>query len=1199
MRKTLALSVTLALVTSSRAADLTLQLDAGSDCVQPGETVSVTLSMANLAGSGLNNDEASGFQAFLAYNATNLSYVSASYTASPFGLVIISGANINPSPGEINLAAGIDQLNGQSPTSLDADLVTITFTANAVVDCTGTPITFRAHTPPTAITDVNGDSASPLNTNSSAGAVIDGTPPTPVCQNVTVQLDAFGSASITPAQIDFGSTDNCAVDTLSLDITTFDCSDVGANTVTLTVTDCAGNSATCQATVTVQDVIGPSAVCQDITVQLDAAGTVTIVGTDVDGGSTDDCGVQSLGVSPDTFTCADVGPNVVTLTVTDVGGNTAQCTATVTVEDSVDPTAVCQDITVQLDAAGVVTITGNDVDGGSTDACGILSLGVAPDTFTCADVGPNVVTLTVTDVNGNTSQCSPTVTVEDVTAPAAICQDITVQLDAAGAASIVAGDVDAGSTDACGVDSLVIDVDTFSCLDVGPPVVVTLTVTDVNGNQSQCAANVTVEDNVLPSITCPTNVTVNADAGECTADAANVSLGTPLTSDNCGVASVVNDAPAIFPQGDTIVTWTVTDDNGNLNTCPQTVTVTDQNEFVVSVALAPAVVTPLTRCISFEFHDCVGGSFETVEQDITFVNGLASNVLLTIPCGDYVCVTARDARHTLRRTDEDQFGVTPIVANQYVADFTDLSGGGGDDDSLIGGNLNDDVYIDILDFGIFSGQWMTSPIEDACGTPAPSPHADISGDGTVFTEDFTFIQINFLRSSETDCCVGPASNQVEAFEPVTQISVGQLWARGLGHLSASDLNGDGWLDQHDVAAFLHGVRPQVQAVYDGPEDGSWLDPANWTTGLVPTAGMDVLLSSPVMIDAAGAEARDVTIAADGALRLFDGVLLARTLTVQADATLTIDGDVSLLAVDSLVIEPGAVLNFNGGVIEIAGGRYEQAAPDLFVASGPGASTLRLLDGAEAAIARHTFLGFGPESLGVLEVMGSGFSTGATLFAGYSGEAWLEVGDGGLVSAEDALVGVLPEAVAEVRIDGPGSGIEVINRLEIGRAGHGTLHLVDGGVAAAGSEILIGRHGAVIGEGRLEGPVRNAGQLVPTGTVRITGPYRQDPGGELSIELRHDGHDTLVIEGPATLGGILRIEAAPGLVPAAGERYTVLVAPSRSGLFESVLVPELGGGAYFQLQTGADSVWLVVKETPSRPERTHAAKGGKMHLRSEP
>ena len=74
-----------------------------------------------------------------------------------------------------------------------------------------------------------------------------------------------------------------------------------------------------------------------------------------------------------------------------------------------------------LPGNGMATITGADVDGGSTDACGVASLSVSPDTFDCSNVGDNVVTLTVTDVNGNTSTCTAIVTVEDNIAPDLVC----------------------------------------------------------------------------------------------------------------------------------------------------------------------------------------------------------------------------------------------------------------------------------------------------------------------------------------------------------------------------------------------------------------------------------------------------------------------------------------------------------------------------------------------------------------------------------------------------------------------------------------------------------------------------------------------------------------------------------------------------------------------------------------------------------
>jgi len=81
------------------------------------------------------------------------------------------------------------------------------------------------------------------------------------------------------------------------------------------------------------DAIPPTAVCQDVTVALAANGQTSITALDVDGGSSDDVGIQSLSVSPNIFSCSSLGANTVTLTVTDTSGNTSACQAVVTVED--------------------------------------------------------------------------------------------------------------------------------------------------------------------------------------------------------------------------------------------------------------------------------------------------------------------------------------------------------------------------------------------------------------------------------------------------------------------------------------------------------------------------------------------------------------------------------------------------------------------------------------------------------------------------------------------------------------------------------------------------------------------------------------------------------------------------------------------------------------------------------------------------
>ena len=64
-------------------------------------------------------------------------------------------------------------------------------------------------------------------------------------------------------------------------------------------------------------------------------------------------------------------PTRLHLTVVDVNGNISTCTSTITVQDNINPTAICQNLTVQLDANGQGSITAGQVDNGSFDNCAI------------------------------------------------------------------------------------------------------------------------------------------------------------------------------------------------------------------------------------------------------------------------------------------------------------------------------------------------------------------------------------------------------------------------------------------------------------------------------------------------------------------------------------------------------------------------------------------------------------------------------------------------------------------------------------------------------------------------------------------------------------------------------------------------------------------------------------------------------------
>jgi uncharacterized repeat protein (TIGR01451 family) len=188
--------------------------------------------------------------------------------------------------------------------------------------------------------------------------VVDTTPPTALCKNITVALDANGNASITAAQVDNGSSDTCGAVTLSVSPSTFTCASKGPNTVTLTVTDSSSNTSTCQATVTVVDNTPPSVTAPPPTSansDINCQGAIPNVLPGVV--ASDNCRTVTLQQSPAAGTLVGTGPHTITVTATDGSGNTTTATTTFTVNAipaftlSVNPTTARRGTVVILSAA--------------------------------------------------------------------------------------------------------------------------------------------------------------------------------------------------------------------------------------------------------------------------------------------------------------------------------------------------------------------------------------------------------------------------------------------------------------------------------------------------------------------------------------------------------------------------------------------------------------------------------------------------------------------------------------------------------------------------------------------------------------------------------------------------------------------------------------------------------------------------------
>ena len=119
-------------------------------------------------------------------------------------------------------------------------------------------------------------------------------------------------------------------------------------------------------------------------------------------------GANASGIYP-------LGNHTVTFQATDGCGNVTQQTMHITVQDVTPPTALCASgIAINIGPDSLAVVNASLLGGGSSDQCsGSLSFSVSPAAFTCQQIGYQTVTLTATDVAGNSATCQTLVNVQD------------------------------------------------------------------------------------------------------------------------------------------------------------------------------------------------------------------------------------------------------------------------------------------------------------------------------------------------------------------------------------------------------------------------------------------------------------------------------------------------------------------------------------------------------------------------------------------------------------------------------------------------------------------------------------------------------------------------------------------------------------------------------------------------------------------
>jgi len=140
-------------------------------------------------------------------------------------------------------------------------------------------------------------------------------------KDITLYLDNNGNVYFGANDIDTGSYDNCSIKSREINIDSFDCSNIGNNSILYKVEDYSGNVSTKNIIVTVFDTTKPIVVVKTNVVYLDTAAKGSIINSSVISLTYDNCGILDSTISQYNFTLADTGWVDLDVYVTDVNGN--------------------------------------------------------------------------------------------------------------------------------------------------------------------------------------------------------------------------------------------------------------------------------------------------------------------------------------------------------------------------------------------------------------------------------------------------------------------------------------------------------------------------------------------------------------------------------------------------------------------------------------------------------------------------------------------------------------------------------------------------------------------------------------------------------------------------------------------------------------------------------------------------------------
>jgi len=507
------------------------------------------------------------------------------------------------------------------------------------------------------------------------------------CQDFSGNLDANGLLTIQAFNIDAGSSDDVGVASLTASQTVFSCSDLGDNTVTLTVTDNSGNQDTCTATVTVNDVDAPVINCADVTLELDANGQASLDSLYNTGDTYD---VTATGFNEETLP----SPTNLSLGDDNVAGsqplgfdfvffgnsyNTFNISSNgfITFGNNFN-SGCCQGLPLTngfLNQGNIIALAWTDLNPRGA-IISFETLGVAPNRRLIVDYdnipffsggipvsgqiklfeGSNRIEIHSTDIQTQGRTTTQGIANQGGSSGFPVPgRDATSWSATNDAWSFTPASVYA--TDNCAAPTVTVSQTDFTCADLGPNII-NISAVDASGNSANCTFFVTVVDNQNPE-------PIDAVLPDIIANCSVTSLIPPLVSDNCAdPVQITNNASLpITTQGTTIVTWIYNDGNGNFNFQNQNVIIADTTPPVPDSATLPDVVA---ECSVSSLTAPTATEASCANGDVT-INGTTTQTLPITTSGTTVITwTYEDANGNISTQDQN------IVINDTVAPTPDI-----------------------------------------------------------------------------------------------------------------------------------------------------------------------------------------------------------------------------------------------------------------------------------------------------------------------------------------------------------------------------------------------------------------------------------------------------------------------------------------------------------------------------------------------